>query len=160
MYRQLCSFENLCLAFRKAAKGKLKKGSVIDFSFYAEQHLFQLGTALSEKSWVPGGYDTFKIYDPKERIISAAPFEDRVVHHALCNIIEPIFERTFIYDSYANRKGKGTHAAILRYQQYARQFPYVLKCDIRKFFPSLDHEVLKSELRWRIKCPDTLWLAT
>jgi retron-type reverse transcriptase len=98
------------------------------------------------------------IYDPKERMISAAPFRDRVVHHALCNVIEPVFEKTFIHDSYANRKGKGTHKAIERYQHYARRYRYVLKCDIKKFFPSLDHAILKQEIRWKIACPDTLWL--
>ena len=99
------------------------------------------------------------VYDPKERMISAAPFRDRVVHHALCNVIEPIFEKTFVHDSFANRKGKGTHRAIKRYQHYARCYRYVLKSDIRKFFPSLDHEILKREFRWKIRCTDTLWLA-
>jgi len=91
-------------------------------------------------------------------MISAAPFRDRVVHHALCNIIEPLFDKTFIYDSYANRKGKGTHAAIDRFQDYAQKYPYVLKCDIRKFFPSIDHDILKAAIRWKIACPDSLWL--
>jgi retron-type reverse transcriptase len=91
-------------------------------------------------------------------MISAAPFRDRVVHHALCNVIEPIFEKTFIHDSYANRRGKGTHKAIERYQHYARRYRYVLKCDVKKFFPSLDHAILKEEIRWKIACPDTLWL--
>lgn len=91
-------------------------------------------------------------------MISAAPYRDRVVHHALCNIIEPLFERTFIFDSYANRKGKGTHRAIRRYQYYAQRYPYVLKCDIRKFFPSIDHHILKQELARKIKCKQTRWL--
>ena len=105
-----------------------------------------------------GAYQSFTIFDPKTRQISAAPYRDRVVHHALCQVIDPLFERTFIYDSYANRPKKGSHRAIERYQQYARKYPYVLKCDIRKFFPSVDHEILKQELRWKIACPDTLWL--
>ncbi len=81
-----------------------------------------------------------------------------MVHHALCNIIEPIFERTFIYDSYANRVGKGTHKALNRYQHYAQEFPYVLKCDIRKFFPSIDHQILKQIIHRKIRCKSTLQL--
>jgi hypothetical protein len=75
-------------------------------------------------------------------LISAAPFRDRVVHHALCNLIEPVIEKSFIYDSYANRAGKGTHKAMHRAQQFARRFKYVLTCDVRQFFPSIDHEIL------------------
>ncbi|MBL7802273.1 MAG: group II intron reverse transcriptase domain-containing protein [Saprospiraceae bacterium] len=113
---------------------------------------------MKSKSYLPGAYTTFLIHDPKQRMISTAPFRDRVVHHALVNVIEPIFEKTFVHDSYANRKGKGTHRAIERYQHYARRYSWVLKCDIRKFFPSVDHAVLKREIRWKIACPDTLWL--
>ena len=91
-------------------------------------------------------------------MISAAPYRDRVVHHALCNIIEPIFDKTFIYDSYANRKEKGTHRAILRYQHFSRKYPFVLKCDVKKYFPSIDHTILKSMIRRKIKCKETLWL--
>jgi retron-type reverse transcriptase len=81
-----------------------------------------------------------------------------VVHHALCNIIEPVFERTFIGDSYANRKGKGTHAALDRAQAFARQYPYVLQCDIRQFFPSVDHAVLSAILAGKIADQRALWL--
>ncbi|MEA3350048.1 MAG: reverse transcriptase/maturase family protein, partial [Chloroflexota bacterium] len=96
--------------------------------------------------------------DPKERLISAAPFRDRVVHHALCNVIEPLFDCRFIYDSYACRVGKGTHAALDRCQEFARRFPYVLQADIRHFFPNMDHAVLRSQLdRW-IADSRTLWL--
>lgn len=91
-------------------------------------------------------------------MISASAYRDRVVHHALYQVIGPLFERSFIYDSYANRVGKGTHRAIERYHQFARTHDYVLKCDIRKFFPSIDHGILKETLRRRIACPDTLWL--
>lgn len=158
MFNKLCSFPNLMLAAHKAAKNKRGKASTIDFIFSLESELFALQRTLTARTWKPGGYRTFRIHDPKERTISAAPFRDRVVHHALCNIIEPVFERGFIFDSYANRVGKGSHRAIERYQQYARKYPFVLKCDIRKFFPSLDHEVLKQEIRRRIWCADTLWL--
>jgi len=91
-------------------------------------------------------------------MISAAPYRDRVVHHALCNIIMPIFERTFIADSYANRVGFGTHQALRRFTKFARSSRYILQCDIRKYFPSIDHEILKSLLARKLKCQDTLWL--
>jgi retron-type reverse transcriptase len=91
-------------------------------------------------------------------MISAAPYRDRVVHHALTSVIMPIFERTFIYDSYANRVGFGTHRALKRFTHFARSSIYILQCDIRKYFPSIDHEILKNQIRRKIKCPETLWL--
>lgn len=145
-------------AFYAAAQGKKNQSVVAWFNYNLSRTIFALQNELQQKNYCPGPYTTFYVYDPKKRLISAAPFRDRVVHHALCNIIEPIFERTFIYDSYANRLGKGTHAAIERFQYYARKYPYVLKCDIKKFFPSVDHAILKQEIRWKVACPDTLWL--
>jgi len=113
---------------------------------------------LIEKTYLPGPYKEFHISEPKLRLISAAPYRDRVVHHALCNIIEPIFDKTFIHDSYACRKGKGTHRAIDRFQLFARKTRYVLKCDIVKYFPSIDHEILYDLIERKIGCKDTLWL--
>ncbi len=101
---------------------------------------------LEDGSYRPGAYRSFYIRDPKRRLISAAPFRDRVAHHALCNVIGPIFERTFIGDSYANRVGKGTHAALDRCQSFARRYRYVLQCDIEQFFPSVDLTVLRAML--------------
>src|SRR5262249_13122098 len=92
------------------------------------------------------------------RLISAAPYRDRVVHPALCNVLEPIFERSFVFDSYACRAGKGTHAAVRRCQEYARRFRYVLKGDIRKYFPSIDHQILKERIARKIKDRDVHWL--
>lgn len=89
---------------------------------------------MADKSYRPGAYRTFFIHEPKRRQISAAAYRDRVVHHALTRVLEPIFERSFIHDSYACRKGKGTHAAVRRCQKYARRYRYVLKADIHKFF--------------------------
>ena len=94
----------------------------------------------------PGPYASFPIHDPKRRLISAAPFRDRVVHHALVNVIEPLFERRFIYDTYANRKGKGTHRALDRCTRYLRRHAYVLPLDVRQFFPSIDHAILSDTL--------------
>ncbi len=158
LFSQIITFDNLLLATKKSSKGRKYNADVVKFHFNLEYELFQLQEELKNKTYKAGNYRTFNIYDPKERMISAAPYRDRVVHHALCNVIEPIFDKTFIFDSYANRKGKGTHKAIERYQEFAKQYEYVLKCDIRKFFPSLDLGILKQEIRWKIKCPDTLWL--
>ncbi|MCZ8119635.1 MAG: RNA-directed DNA polymerase [Microcystis sp. LE18-22.4A] len=158
LYSQIIEFDNLFLAARKAQSGKRFRDNVLDFNFNLERELMQLQRELKDKNYHPGAYRTFHIIDPKSRLISAAPYRDRVVHHALCNIIAPIFERTFIHDSYANRVGFGTHKALKRFIGFARSSSYILQCDIKKYFPSLDHEILKALIRRKIKCPDTLWL--
>jgi RNA-directed DNA polymerase len=91
-------------------------------------------------------------------MVSAAPFRDRVVHHALCAVIEPLFEAGFVHDSFANRKGKGTHRAVQRYEHYRDRHAHVLRADIWRYFPATDHAILEADLRRRIACPDTLWL--
>ncbi len=93
-----------------------------------------------------------EVFDPKHRVVSAVPFRDRVVHHALC---EPVFDRGFIFDSYANRRGKGTHRAVARYER----FRCVLRCDLYRYFPAIDHELLKRDLPRRLACGRTLELA-
>lgn len=158
LYPNICTFDNLLQAFYKARKGKRKNSNVAAFEANLEYELLQLLQELKIETYHPGPYRTFYIQDPKKRMISAAPFRDRVVHHALCNIIEPIFEPTFIFDTYANRKGKGTHTAIRRCQSFMRQYKYVLKADIRKYFPSIDHAILKGLIARKIKCPRTLSL--
>ncbi len=158
MYTQLCSFENLYLAYRKARKGKRGKPPVAAFEYAQEEEISRLRDELLARTWQPGAYHSFYIHEPKRRLISAAPFRDRVVHHALCNLIEPIWERRFIYDSYANRKGKGTHRAILRCQRFARRYPYVLQCDVEQFFPSVDHAILQAILARYIQDEDVLVL--
>lgn len=109
-------------------------------------------------TYQPGAYRHFVIHEPKRRKISAAPFRDRVVHHALCNVIEPLFESRFYEHSYANRVGKGTHRAIDQLQAYACRYRYVLRLDIVQHFPSLDHEILKRELFGVIGDPQVRWL--
>ena len=158
LYPKICDFSNLLLAARQAQKGKRFQDIVARFNINLESELILLKKELNSKSYTPGAYHSFYIYEPRTRMISAAPYRDRVVHHSLCNIITPILEKSMIYDSYANRKGKGTHDAVKRYQYYAQKYPYGLKCDIKKFFPSIDHEILKLILRKKIACKDTLWL--
>jgi RNA-directed DNA polymerase len=158
MYTQLTSWENLLLAYRKAAKGKRGKPYVAAFEHRLEDNLLELQTELRAQTYQPGAYTSFYIHEPKRRLISAAPFPDRVVHHALCNLIEPLFERLFIPDSFANRVGKGTHSALDRAQYFARRYTYVLQCDVVQFFPSIDHQILRSLLVHRIHDSRVKWL--
>ncbi len=158
MYAQITHWENLLLAYRKASKGKRGHASAACFEHRLEDNLWRLRTELLDHSYRPGPYVSFYIHDPKRRLISAAPFHDRVVHHALCNLIEPLFERSFVFDSYANRIGKGTHRALDRAQHFARRYRYVLQVDMRQFFPSIDHAILRALLARKIHDPDVLWL--
>ena len=158
MYTQLCSWDNLLLAYRKASRGKRGQANVASFEHRLEDNLLQLQAELLTHAYQPGSYISFYIHEPKRRLISAAPFRDRVVHHALCNLIEPIFERSFIPDSYANRVGKGTHRALDRCQQFARRYRYVLPCDVEQFFPAIDHAILYNTLARKISDRDMLWL--
>jgi len=158
LFGQIVSFKNILLASYKAAQGKNEQPNVMRYFAALAENVFQLRYELSQQMYQPGRYDTFEIYHPKPRTISAAPFRDRVVHHALINIIGPLIERRLIHDCYANRIGKGTHRAIRQYQQFMREYEYVLKCDIRKYFPSIDHEILKALFRRLIADCKTLWL--
>jgi RNA-directed DNA polymerase len=146
LWERLTSFGNLYAAWRKAARGRRGRASVGGFERDLEINLPELRSDLIEGRYQPGSYVSFHIHDPKKRLISAAPFRDRVVHHALVNVIEPIFERKFIYDTYANRLGKGTHRALDCATRFLRHYRYVLPLDVRQFFPSIDHTVLLSLL--------------
>ena len=156
LYPAIASFDNLWAAFKGAARGKRSHWDVSAFEYDLESNLLDLQAELQAQTYQPGPYRNFRIFDPKPRLISAAPFRDRVVHHALCNVIEPIFERRFIFDSYANRAGKGTHAALERAQQFARRYRYVLKCDLEHFFPAIDHAILYDQLARLIADRQTL----
>ena len=158
LFDQIASFENLLRAARKAQLGKRFKESTALFNLNLEKELLYIHKSLLDRTYRHGAYQDFFVFDPKMRLISAAPYRDRVVHHALCNVIEPIFERSFIHDSYACRKGKGSHAAVRRYTDFARKNRYVLKCDIQKYFQSVDHAILLDMVSEKIRCPGTLWL--
>ncbi|MDR4488197.1 MAG: reverse transcriptase/maturase family protein, partial [Nitrospirales bacterium] len=151
IWSQLVSFQHLLEAFRKARLGKRGRLGVGEFELNLEKNLFALQRELQEERYQPGAYRLFTIYERKPRVIAAAPFRDRVVHHAVLSLIEPLCDRTFISDSYACRRGKGVHAAVDRYQAWCRTYRYVLKMDIRHYFPSIDHDLLKEKLRRRIK---------
>lgn len=158
LYPLVCDFENLYLAYRKARKGKRGRAQPSQFERVQDDELLSLQEELLAFTYKPGAYHSFYIHDPKKRLISAAPFRDRVVHHALCRVIEPIWERRFIHDSYANRIGKGTHRALDRAQAYARKYEFVLQCDVKQFFPSIDHAILSAEFARLIRDEQTLWL--
>jgi RNA-directed DNA polymerase len=151
IWEQVVSFENLLLAYRKARRGKGRSPEVARFTLDLEQELLGLQRELRDDSYRPGPYRLFQIYERKPRTIAAAPFRDRVVHHAVMNLIEPPLDRTFIADSYACRRGKGVHAAVDRYQHWARRHAYALKMDVAQYFPSIDHQLLKAKLERRIK---------
>lgn len=158
LWDQIIDFGNLLAAARQAQRGKRFRENVLQFNYNLETELIKLQQELTSQTYHPGKYKTFHVREPKPRLISAAPYRDRVVHHALCNVIMPIFERSFIHDSYANRVGYGTHRALKRFTQFARSSRYILQCDVKKYFPSIDHQILKETIRRKIKCPDTLWL--
>src|SRR5258708_726842 len=130
-------------------KGKRKKPGAASFFANLEGELLALERQLRDGKYRPGRYVAFEVNDPKRRIVSAAPFRDRVVHHALCAVVEPIFETGFIDHTFANRIGKGTHRAIEAYECYRDRQAHVLRCDIYRYFPAIDHATLKSEFRRR-----------
>lgn len=128
------------------------------FELELEKEISGLLRELEDGTYRHGPYTLHEITRPKPRIIAASPYRDRVVHHALCGIIEPVLSSGFLFDSYACRPDKGTHRALRRYMEYARRFPFVLKGDIRKFFPSIDHGVLLGLIERKIKDPRVLEL--
>lgn len=175
LYAELCSFRNLEFAFRNARRNKRCKRDVQDFEFNLERNLLQLKRELETLTYEPRPLKQFVIRDPKTRLISASHFRDRVVHHALCNVIYPMIERTFIHDSCANRVNKGTFMALERLDTFKRKVTqngrpinkanngnmvigYALKADVRHFFDSIDHEVLIRIIERKIKDGNILLL--
>lgn len=158
LFEEICSFSNLLQASHDAKRGRIDRAYVQMFECHREKELLRLREELYSETYHPGAYKEFYIIEPKKRMISAAPYRDRVVHHAVCNIIGPLFERSFIADSFANQVDKGVHRAVDRYQHFAKKNRFVLKCDIRKYFPSIDHCILKQIIRRRIACQPTLRL--
>jgi retron-type reverse transcriptase len=149
LYERIISTANLFAAWREFKSGKLGKKDVLAFSERAEEHLVALHDDLASGTYVHGKYHRFFVHDPKRRPIAKASVRDRVLHHAICRIIGPMFDKQFIFDSYASRKGKGTHAANERLRVFALKLSrngtravWLMKCDICKFFDSVDHDIL------------------
>jgi retron-type reverse transcriptase len=165
LYEQICSYENLELAYLRAKKRKSKKDYVVEFEKNLKENLFKLRIELLMQVYEPKKLVTFIIRDPKTRKISKSDFRDRIIHHAICNIIEPMFDKSFIYDSYANRIGKGTLNAIKRFDYFKRKVSknntkncYVLKADVRHYFESVNHNILVNILKRKISDDRVLWL--
>ena len=158
LFERIANFQSLREAARKAVLGKRKKPGAAGFYANLERELLRLERELLGGGYRPGRYTEILVREPKERFVSAAPFRDRVVHHALCAVVAPIFEAGFIGNTYANRTGKGTHRAIAAYERYRDRLASVLRCDIFRYFPSIDHAILKAEFRRRIGCERTLAL--
>lgn len=158
-YDKICSFDNLLKAHKKARKSKQSNHEVIQFEVNLGYNLVALSKSLKEGTYRISGYYSFVVHDPKLRTIHALHYWDRVVQHALCDeVLAPLFEKRLIYDNAACRTGKGTHFAMDRVALFLRKYykkyqcnGYFLKCDIRKFFDSIDHEVLKQKLKKVIK---------
>ena len=158
LWNRLCSYNNLYLAYKNARKHKTTRDYVISFEKNLKDNLLLLRSELLLHSYRPNPLVNFIIRDPKTRKISKSDFRDRIIHHALCNIIEPIFEKGFIFDSYANRKGKGSLKAIERFDFFKRKSSrnntrkcFVLKADIRKYFENVNHSVLINIIKKKIK---------
>ena len=163
-FEKITSFPNLYRAYKEAARAKHGRASVLRHDLHAESILLKLQWELQNGRYRHGKYNRFTITDPKPREVNAAPFTDRIVHHAIVRQIEPLFDNGFIYDSYACRRGKGTHAAARRLQHFLRSALtkgeplYVLRADITKFFASIDHAALKQLLPKRVYDERTLAL--
>jgi len=176
LYPKIYDLKNLILAHKKARKHKTKKRDVKEFEENLAYNLKTLHDELKAKTYSPKPLKTFILRDPKTRKISKSDYRDRVVHHALCNIIEPIFEKTFIYDSYANRKNKGTLNAIKRFDLFKRKvsgngtiiknkfndsnfvYGFCLKADIKHYFQRVNHEILLNLIKRKISDKDIIWL--
>ncbi|OQB13400.1 MAG: Group II intron-encoded protein LtrA [Candidatus Omnitrophica bacterium ADurb.Bin205] len=158
IYHKIISKENLYQAAYMAAKARRYTDSVAEFNFHLEEEIEMLQMELKEKNYNHGQYRVFTVYDPKERKIAAAPFRDRVVHHAAHDVIEPLIDKTFVYHSFACRKNKGTHKAIDWAQKFLKLNAFCFHGDIKKYFFSIDRAILKDILRKRIEDQDLLWL--
>ena len=167
LYERIYCLNNLVFAWRKARKGKTKKDYVIEFEKNLRDNLLKLHNELKEQTYKPNPLKTFILRDPKTRKISKSSFRDRIIHHALCNIIEPIFDKTFIYDSCANRKGKGNLFALKRFEKFLRKVSengkqkgifncnqikgYCFKADVKHYFQEVNHEILISVIQKKVK---------
>lgn len=162
LFEKFVSFDNLLRAYKKTRRGKRYRRYVTSFYYNLTSNLLKIRNQLLKKSYRFDGYKVFYVHEPKKRLIKAPSFRDRIVHHALCNVIEPIFDKKFIYDSYACRKSKGTHRAVKRLQKFLIKMSrrevkiYALKIDISKYFPSINHGILFQIIQKKIADPKIL----
>ncbi len=164
-FEEIISVENLLSAWKEFLKGKRNRRDVQVFQLHLMDNILSLHTSLKNKTYTHGPYHAFNISDPKPRNIHKATVRDRLLHHAIYRVLYPYFDKMFIYDSYSCRKEKGTHKAMNRFRDFGRKVSqnntkqcWVLKCDVRKFFASINHEVLMNILKSHNLDPNTLWL--
>ena len=164
-YKNIISIKNLCNAWTEFIRGKKSKKDVAEFSLNLSQNIFRLHDDLRTKTYRHGSYEAFSISDPKPRNIHKANVRDRLLHHAIHRILYPHFDKKFIDDSYSCRLNKGTHKAINRFKIFSSKVSknntktaWVLKCDIKKFFASIDHNILLFILEKHIEDQNTIWL--
>ncbi len=150
LYEKIYDWDNLLLAYKKAKKGK-RGASVEGYIYDWESMLLETQEALKDETYEFGPYNKFMIYEPKERQIMAAPFGDRVVHHAIYNVLGPILDKPLIWDSYACRKGKGLHRAVRKAHAMYKHSSYHYRLDISKFYYTIDHEILIGLIRRKVK---------
>jgi RNA-directed DNA polymerase len=158
LYPQVCDFSSLYKAAYQARKNVKLNRQIATFFFHLDEHIHALQEELHNKTYVPRPYRSFVIHEPKPRLIQAAHFRDRVVHHSLCAVLEPILLRSMMADSYACQKGKGMHQALKRAHACIKKYAYCVKIDIHHFFENLHHDVLLERLRKRIDDADVFWL--
>lgn len=165
LYNEIISIKNLISAWKKARKRKTKKEYVKDFEENLAYNLKILHEELKNQIYFPEPLQTFILRDPKTRKISKSDFRDRIVHHAINNMLEPIFDKTFIYDNCASRKEKGTLFALKRFEKFRRKVTcnfsskgFCFKADIKHYFEEINHKILLEILQRKIKCEKTIWL--
>lgn len=166
-YEKIYDLENLYAAYLKARRGKRWKDAAVKFEVNLLEALLLLKRQLINRTYTLSPYNVFSVFEPKERLVMSNSYKDKVVQHSLCdNVLEPILTKSFIIDNYASQVGKGTDFGLKRLKYFLERFyrlngsvdGWVLKCDIRKYFYNIDHEILKKKLRRFITCHDTLWL--
>lgn len=159
LWPKIIDINNIYHAYLKARKGKGWQNTIKKFDKHFDRNLFSIQESLVSKTFTTASYKKEIIYEPKKRIIYKLPFNpDRIVQHSLMRIVEPFWDNLFIYDSYSCRKGKGIHAGSKRIMEFVRKNKYCLKLDIRRFYPSISHDILYKIIKRKIKCKDSLWL--
>lgn len=151
LFYQIADIDNIRLAFWKASRGKEQRPEVKEFVTRLDENLMKISTGLLSQNIEIGNYFYFTIYDPKERVICAASFPERILHHAIMNVCHPVFEKFQMFHSYATRPGKGQYAAIEQAKKYHLQYRWFCKLDVRKYFDHIDHQTLKTRLGSKFK---------
>ena len=159
LWNKIITTENITLAYQKARKGKGWQYKVQNFEKNLEQNIEAIRQFLEDKTFTTSEYRVKEVFEPKQRTIYILPFApDRIVQHAVMNVLEPIWNSLMIEDSYACRQGKGQHAASRRTMQWVRKYRYCMQADVRKFYPSINHDILMDIVKRKIKDSDVLWL--